>query len=132
MASSQYWSNCSTLLANGTCYLYTGSGHTTPVDNGYYSVGAGTYYRVTGGAGLITEVATCPQPPAAPYQLQGASGGATFKYTASIDNTIQTVSLLPSTTTIVCVKCGTTPRKTSGNGTYSPYPAGCSQYTTCP
>lgn len=131
--ANEYWSNCSNLVANGTCRLYTGSGHTTPVDNGYYSLGSGTYYRVTGGAGLITEVATCPLPPSAPFQIQAGSGGTTFQYTSSIDNTIQNVSLLPGASPIVvCVKCGTTPRKTSGNGTTQPSPGGCSQYPVCP
>lgn len=131
MAQQPYWSNCSNPVANGTCRLYTGSNQSTPVADGYYSAN-GTYYTVSGGSGLITAKQSCPLNPSAPFQLQGGSGGSTFKYTASVDLTIETVTLLPSQNVYVCVKCGTTPRKTSGNGTSLAAPGQCPQYPTCP
>ena len=131
MAQQPYWSNCSNQTAGGSCYLYTGSAHTTPVADGYYAA-AGTYYTVSGGAGLITAVTACPLNPSSPFQLQGGSGGSTFKYTSSIDYLVKTETLAAFQNMYVCVKCGTTPRKTAGAGNYVVAPGQCSEYPTCP
>ena len=56
MALNAY-TNCSPIVLG--CFLYQDSGLTTPVANGFYSDGTNVF-EVTGGAGEITNVTSCP------------------------------------------------------------------------
>ena len=55
---SNKYSNCSVLVPNNGCRLYTTNALTTTVPAGYYSNGT-IVYTVVGSGGLITNVATC-------------------------------------------------------------------------
>lgn len=56
--ANYYYSNCSTITVG--CYLYTNTGLTTPVSNGYYSDGTNCF-TVTGGSGYVSSVDTCAE-----------------------------------------------------------------------
>jgi hypothetical protein len=58
------YSNCTPTLSPG-CILYTNTGLTITVSNGYYSDGF-YIYRVTGGAGVILTKTACPAPTPSP------------------------------------------------------------------
>lgn len=55
--SLNVYTNCSPIALG--CFLYTDAGLTTPVSDGVYSNGLGTF-TVSGGAGEITAQGTCP------------------------------------------------------------------------
>jgi len=62
-----FYSNCSTIISGGTCYLYTDPGLSIPAPNGYY-VFNGVCYRVLGPGGsttgLVASLSQClPCPP---------------------------------------------------------------------